>query len=127
MKIRWSRGSVRMRITPSELAALERGEALSEELTLPGGSWIASIRTAEASALTMQGNVLEVHLTAEDVAQLAAPENEGVYFDADGTTPRYYIEKDFPCAHPRAAEALEPQSETFAPTREFIERSKNEC
>jgi hypothetical protein len=38
MKIRWTQNSVRFRITPSELAAIERGEAISETLQLPGGS-----------------------------------------------------------------------------------------
>lgn len=128
MKIRWSRGSVRMRITPSELAAPQRGETIHEELSLPGGSWVATVGSANDSALVMQGNTLHIHLSPSDLAELAAPENEGVYFGGEDTrTLRYYIEKDFPCAHPRAAEALEPQTETFTPTPEFIERSQDKC
>jgi len=35
---------------------------------------------------------------------------------------RYFIEKDFPCIHPRAADALEGPSETFAPPPGFVSK-----
>ena len=127
MKIRWSQNSVRMRITPSELEALQHGETISEELSLPGGSWIATIGSSAADTLTMQGGVLQVQLSPRHLAQLSALENEGVYFGEGKGELRYYIEKDFPCTHPRAAEALEPHTETFAPTPEFIERTRDTC
>jgi hypothetical protein len=35
---------------------------------------------------------------------------------------RYFIEKDFPCVHRRAADALESPSETFAPPSSFVSK-----
>jgi hypothetical protein len=46
-----------------------------------------------------------------------------VYFQTADSAPfRYFIEKDFPCVHPRAAEALEPRTETFPPPPDFEAR-----
>src|SRR5215207_9087810 len=94
MKVRWTGDSLRLRITPGELAALERGEPVSEGLARVG-------------------------LTDEDVRRLAAPEAEGVY----PHTPelRLLVEKDFPCAHPHAPEAREPATERFPPTPAFLD------
>lgn len=125
MKIRWTRNSVRFRITPSELAAIARGESVSEELTLPNSSgWRATIEPATgATALSFDAGALRVSLARSDRELLAEPEREGVYFQQESEPAlRYYIEKDFPCAHPRAADALEPATETFAPPPGFEER-----
>jgi hypothetical protein len=62
----------------------------------------------------------------EDREKLAVPETEGVYFTTnrpDRGLIRYFIEKDFPCIHPRAAEALEGPSETFAPPPALFPRN----
>ena len=37
MKVRWTGESLRLRITPGELAALERREAVAAALGFPGG------------------------------------------------------------------------------------------
>lgn len=126
MKIRWRGGSVRFRITPSELAALLRGERVEEELALPGGGWLAMILPgAEATHLNFARGDLQLGLSEADRARLAAPDTEGVYFETSGETPlRYYIEKDFPCAHPGAPEAKETPAETFAPPPGFKERHR---
>lgn len=117
MKIRWTRNSVRFRITPTELACLERGEPVGESLALPGGAgWTASIcPKAAETALQMEGTELRLRLSAADGQRLSAPEEEGVYFRL-GSEPAllYFIEKDFPCIHPRALDALEAATETFA-------------
>ena len=120
MKIRWNRTGVRFRITPSELDALARDEAVSEVLMLPGGGhWSASLRVDDTAAtrLTLDAaGELRLFLAPADRDRLAAPETEGVYFTIETTNApplRYYVEKDFPCAHPRAAEAREPAGETF--------------
>ncbi len=118
---------MRFRITPPELAALERGEKISETLQLPGGvAWCASITPAsDARTLVFESGTLNLSLSHVDLQQLAAPENEGVYFQEPGETPlRYFIEKDFPCAHPRAADALEPVTETFVPPAGFEDRKQ---
>src|SRR5579871_4043936 len=116
MKIRWTQGNVRFRITPSELAALEQGEALQEVLGVgETASWSAEIvPQSAATGIYMLPGRVRVTLSAVDGLRLAAPDVEGVYFQQQGEPGlRYYIEKDFPCAHPRATEANEPPTETF--------------
>ena len=119
MKIRWNRTGVRFRITPSELDALVRSEAIHEELMLPGGNWRAAILPGgDATRISLNEGCLRLLLAPADRDRLAAPETEGVYFTMETDDParpllRYYVEKDFPCAHPRPAEAAEPPSETF--------------
>src|SRR4028119_315847 len=117
MKIRWTGNGVRMRITPTELEQLQRGAEVVETLSMPGGSWSAAIRPGAAStSLFLEGSTLCLALSAADLKQLRAPEAEGVYFETSDAAPlRYFIEKDFPCAHPRAADALEPDAENFEP------------
>jgi len=128
MKIRWSQNSIRLRITPGELAALQKGEAVVETLELPGGNWTTKLVVEAATSLAMNGGTVHIALSALDFERLASPENEGVYFGGDEQSAlRYFIEKDFPCAHPRAIDALEPASETFEPTAEFVERSRGKC
>lgn len=125
MKIRWTQNSVRFRITPSELAAIGRGERVEETLALPdGASWSAAIVPASsATSLDFASNRLCVSLSKIDRQLLMETEREGVYFGTDGEDgPRFFIEKDFPCAHPRAADALEPTTETFVPPAGFEER-----
>ena len=128
MKIRWTENSVRLRITPSELAALERSEIVKESLAFAGNEngWSAAIlpNVAQTSVQLVSGSLL-IRLSGEDRYQLSASDCEGVYFQQEGAVPvRYYIEKDFPCVHPRAAEALEPPTETFAAPTGFDERKQ---
>ena len=122
MKVRWKRDSVRLRITPAELAMIMRGEGVSEELCFPGGTaWRIAVRAGAQTVLVSEANAAHIDLSADDRERLAAPDAEGVYFQADGGL-RYYIEKDFPCVHVRVAEALEPATGTFAAPPGFEER-----
>ncbi len=127
MKIRWTRNSVRLRITPSELEDLQHGQTVTETLSLPGGNWSATVQPGTPqTSLSLEQSTLVLSLAEADLAQLTAPESEGVYFNTDGEPPlRYFIEKDFPCTHARAVDALEPASETFAPSADFLKRNKN--
>jgi len=128
MKIRWTKNSVRFRITPSEFAAVERGESVGETLLLPdGASWCTSIVPAEGeTSLSFSDGELRFALGETDRKLLAQPEREGVYFQRESEPMlRYFLEKDFPCAHPRAADALEAPTETFAPTPGFEERKNS--
>ena len=112
MKIRWTEQSVRFRITPTELETLRRGQIIQTHLLLPGG-WRASVSTGSlGTTLKMEAEVLRFLLSGEDAARLFLQESEGVYFQQTESGLRYYIEKDFPCEHPRPAEALE-NPETF--------------
>lgn len=123
MKVRWNRDSVRLRITPTEMAMILRGEQVTEELCFPGGAaWQVAVRAGARTALASEANTALVALSAEDRERLAAPDAEGVYLQESGL--RYYVEKDFPCVHPRTAEALEPATETFVAPPGFEERKK---
>jgi len=128
MKVRWTRRSIRFRISPSELEALMHGRPVREELAWPGGRWVAAIRPGGGETrLASEDDSLLVTLAEADRHRLAAPEAEGVYFETSAEPSlRFYIEKDFPCVHPRAAEALEPAGETFAPPADFAARKAEE-
>ena len=124
MKVRWTGESLRLRITPGELAALERREAVAAELGFPGGgAWRVRLDPdAGAAAVAWAAGVVEVGLTTADVRLLGAPDAEGVYPEVPGL--RLLVEKDFPCAHPHAPEAREPATERFAPTTAFLQRKR---
>jgi hypothetical protein len=101
---------------------------VTEDLVLPwGGHWSARIAPGAATTcLTLEGGHLRLFLADDDRERLAAPDAEGVYFsaEANGAALRYFIEKDFPCAHPRPPAAREPDTETFAPPEGFKERHR---
>ena len=121
MKVRWNRDSVRLRITPAEMATIMRGDQVAEELCFPGGAaWHVAVNAGAQTALASEGEVVHLLLSVEDRGRLAAPDAEGIYFQAGSL--RYYVEKDFPCVHKRGAEALEPTTETFVPPAGFEER-----
>ena len=127
MKVRWNRSSLRLRITPSELLALRQDQSVSEPLAFPGGAiWQVGIAPAAGDTqLSSSGCIVTLHLSHEDRDRLAMPETEGVYFQTDiasNRSLRYYIEKDFPCVHPRASNALEPPTEAFAAPPGFADR-----
>ncbi len=128
MKVRWNESSFRLRITPTELAMLLRDDSVTETLTLPGGGvWSATIQPSGAtpSRLDSAGGVVQFSLSDADRDRLAAPDSEGVYFTPEDLRTegiRAIIEKDYPCAHPRAIEANEPTTEAFAPPPGFEER-----
>lgn len=122
MKVRWTEGGLRLRITPTELAALERGEPVGETLAVLGGGWqVTLLPNAVVSAVRGDGGgAVTFALSSADVSRLSDPESEGVYFERDGFA--FYVEKDFPCVHPRASELTAPETETFAPPAGFDER-----
>ena len=121
MKVRWTQDSLRLRITPSELAALERGEPVTERLAFPGGRWAVRLDpAAPETGVNWDDGVVRVGVVAADVRRLAAPDAEGIYPHAPQL--RLLVEKDFPCAHPHAPDAMEPATERFAPSPAFLRR-----
>ncbi len=122
MKIRWTQNSARFRITPTELKTLLAGSPITEALHLPGGMWTAEVAPSPNPTsidLNPSGR-LRLTLSPADLARLNDPNEEGVYFSTNSSTLfTYFIEKDFPCAHPRSAEAAEPECETFQPPKGF--------
>ena len=112
MKIRWNKNSVRLRITPSELAALQRDKNISETLEFGNGYWGATVAVGDKTHFWLEKMMLQISLSEADLQRLVAPDTEGVYFVTGGPPEapepiKYFIEKDFPCAHPRAGEAQE--------------------
>lgn len=127
MKVRWLEGSIRLRITPTELAELVLGHPVGATIALPGGaSW--SVRVVPGAAdceLVWRDGDLCVTLTSADISTLAEGDVEGVYHTTGGERPiRYFVEKDFPCAHPHPVEAAEPETERFAPTPSYLRRKR---
>lgn len=121
MKVRWTERSVRLRITPEELETLQDGGEIHVVFSPTGsGGWSVRVAPSQSTSLSMNGGALRLSLSREDVKKLCEPQREGVYFSAGET--RYFIEKDFPCAHPRAGEAQEAATSTFAPPAGFEER-----
>ena len=127
MKVRWTRGSLRLRITPTELESLRLGKVTWEELSLPGGCvWRVEIQVSPAeTSLMSKGITACLRLSEDDRDRLIVPQTEGVYFQSD-TGFRYFVEKDFPCVHPRGAETLEPATETFTAPAGFSMRKEEE-
>lgn len=108
---------MRFRITPDELEALLRGEAVREALAVPGGGNWDAILAGEVGCtrLLWQEGAAHVALALEDVVRLSDPAVEGVYFQTPAPeSVRFYVEKDFPCAHPGLGEAGEEQASTFS-------------
>ena len=125
MKVRWTRDSIRLRITPTEFQAITNGESVHEGVAFPGMQfWNVTLRPSDAET-TIFSDQQGVYLSLSqlDRARLSEPETEGVYFQLDEPTIlRYYVEKDFPCVHGRASEAGEGSTETFAPPPGFEDR-----
>ena len=129
MKVRWRQGSLRLRIGPHELASLVRGDPVREVLVFPGGaSWAITIRPETTSTdIVLCGNDAVLTISTGDLASLASSEAEGVYFEGGSSDAKlaYFIEKDFPCLHPRppgAAEPADAPGQTFAAPAEFAAR-----
>lgn len=137
MKIRWTENSLRFRITPTELKTLQTREGdVSATLNIPGGAWLAFIvpdlahenDSDSETRLIANGNKISLVLALSDIDRLTAPDTEGVYFhmDTEKGRFRYFVEKDFPCIHPRTGDGQEPITEAFTPPEGFTERKGTE-
>jgi hypothetical protein len=128
MKVRWTENSIRVRITPSELEAVEEGDSKSicSSLYVRGIPFWTVIVLSHDGLTTLdfdgETSTVTISLGPDDTKDLCIPDAEGIYLEDAATNIRYYIEKDFPCAHPRAVEVLEPKTETFDPPAGFMER-----
>lgn len=124
MKVRWTEESVRFRITPTELDTLLSGDAVQQTLAVSGGEWCAELSAddGDVPCLAWRGPVLSVTLTCGELVALADAKAEGVYLRLGEPRCRVLVEKDFPCAHPHADEACEPETERFVPTPGYLQR-----
>jgi ribonuclease inhibitor len=116
VKIRFTSSSLRVRITPNELEHIKNREALELMLGI-SGAWKFSLEASEQTKLESQDGVVVLKLSDADAVLLSEPTREGVYFESDGV--RFFIEKDFPCEHPRSN--LEEVTPTFERTHEGLE------
>jgi hypothetical protein len=124
MKIRWTNGSLRYRITPTELQNLVDGKPSQATLDIPGTVWEARLEKSEdLTNIHSLGCTVSIMLSSQDIQELASPETEGVYFKNELGF-MYFVEKDFPCAHPRAIDEALGITETFTPTLSYEERKK---
>src|SRR5947209_4517135 len=86
MKVRWTTGSLRLRISPSELERLQRGETITVALSLPGGGigWEVALCPAAAAETRLchgdRPGAITFFLSAADIACLSEPTREGIYF-----------------------------------------------
>lgn len=114
--------SLRLRITPGELADLANGRPVAVRLTFPdGGEWLVRLATnGERLEVASTAGGVAVRMSQGDLERLLAPDSEGIYSHNQGF--RLMVEKDFPCAHPHAEEAMEPETERFDPTPAFLDR-----
>jgi hypothetical protein len=116
--------SLRIRLSPRELDLLASGRAVEQRLG-PKDGWSVSLAPSKATSLTIDGARVLIGLCAKDIQRLCEPATEGVYFEAaHESTIRYFIEKDFPCLHPRPHETGEPETESFPAPPGFKKRHK---
>ncbi len=116
MKIRFTTSSLRVRITPNELERIKNRESLELTFGIAGG-WKFRLESGERTKLESRDGIVIFELSGADAVLLLEPTREGVYFDVDGV--RFFIEKDFPCEHPRSN--LEETTPTFERSHAGIE------
>jgi ribonuclease inhibitor len=116
VKIRFTNSSLRVRITPNQLEQIKNRDSLELEFGIPGG-WKFVLEADEQTKLETRDGIMVFGLSPADATLLSEPTREGVYFEADGI--RFFIEKDFPCEHPRTN--LEESTPTFPRTHEGLE------
>ena len=123
MKVRWTKSSIRLRVTPEELQQLRRGNSIEEKLSLADGrAWQVKVVCDERTELSCENSAMVFCLSRADIEALCEPQREYVYFSQNDV--RFHMEKDFSCAHPRVGEAEETPTKTFAPPDGFEERKK---
>lgn len=72
--------------------------------------------------------MIAVALAAVDVRRLAQPDLEGVYFRTEAPEDvDWFVEKDFPCAHPRPPGVREELTDSFDAPPRFAERHGGSC
>jgi ribonuclease inhibitor len=116
VKIRFTSSSLRVRITPNELEQIKNRAPLELTFGVPGG-WKFVLEAAEQTKLETRDGVVVLMFSNADANLLSESTREGVYFEADGI--RFFVEKDFPCEHPRTN--LEETTPTFERTHAGIE------
>lgn len=111
MKLRLSGDSIRLRLSPSDLAKFEVAGHVKESVPLPGGPLHFTLQGAkeiEDLEAVLEGTSLQVRLPASWIPDWIASDRVG--FEASiplehGGTLNILVEKDFRCLHKEAAES----------------------
>ncbi len=102
MKLRFRKNSLRLRINQREVETLATGAALEERVHFPGGASLAYILEAASGSVPsarFEGGTIRVSAPSKDVAQWAASDEIGLYFEFDENkgSLKVAIEKDLVC------------------------------
>lgn len=111
MKVRLHDDSLRLRLSPAEVAALGRGEAVTSTTPLgPGAALAVAVAVDDVRQTTAAGSGAGVTVTLprSDAVGWAEDDREGLYAEQDaggGRTLRIAVEKDYACGHRAPADA----------------------
>ncbi|MGD1090794.1 MAG: hypothetical protein ABSB35_02250 [Bryobacteraceae bacterium] len=105
MKLRFHGGTLRLRLSQSEVARLAEGGQVEEAVTFAPGQVLSYALEAGSSAdvtATLRDNRIRVTIPADRATSWAESDETGIQ-SSKGTL-RILIEKDFQCAHPQGEE-----------------------
>jgi hypothetical protein len=105
MKLRFHAGTLRLRLSRSEVARLAGGERVEETVTFaPGQVLFYALETGPVPTVTasLGENQIRVAIPAARAASWAGSDETGI--EETGGHLRILIEKDFQCAHPQSEE-----------------------
>jgi hypothetical protein len=105
MKLRFHGGTLRLRLSQSEVARVAEGGQVEEAVTFAPGqvlSYALEAGQAVEVTATLRENRIRVTIPAVRAASWAASNEVGIQ-SANGSL-RILIEKDFQCAHPEGEE-----------------------
>jgi hypothetical protein len=109
MKLRIVDDSLRLRLTRSEVALIERGEAVESRARFPGGSELAyALIVADATRISATFDADRIEVTLPRL--VALPWAAGNEVSLHGEQPldhgvfQILVEKDFTCVEPREGE-----------------------
>ena len=110
MKLRLHAGSLRLRLSQSEIARLhEVGKVEDAIVFSPGSQLLYAIETGSAPAVTAVFNDANIRITLPKPLAEAWIESDQTGIEASSGTLQLLIEKDFQCLHREA----EPGEDSF--------------
>jgi hypothetical protein len=108
MKLRFHAGTLRLRLSQSEVALIAAGGRVEETVTFaPGKVFSYALETGSAPAVTatLSENRIRVTIPPARAATWAGSDETGI--EEKGGSLRILVQKDFLCAHPESEEDLD--------------------
>jgi hypothetical protein len=108
MKLRFHGGTLRLRLSQSEVARIAEGGRVEESVTFAPGqvlSYALESGPAADVTATLEENRIRVTIPAARAVSWAGSDDTGIQSANDSL--RILIEKDFQCAHPQGEEAAD--------------------